>query len=61
MPNGLNFDNSLQKAIISVESIRFSVALKYFSLIDSFTAQLSSYASRSKEDVAQALQRFTDR
>ncbi len=61
LPNGLNFDNSLQKAIISVESIRFSVALKYFSLIDSFTAQLSSYASRSKDDVAQALQKFTDR
>lgn len=55
------FNNSIQKAIVSVESIRFAVALKYFSLLDSFTTQLSSYASMPKDVVAKKLKNFVDR
>ena len=55
------FNNSIQKAIVSVESIRFAVALKYFSLIDSFIWQLSSYASMPKDVVEQKLKMFVER
>jgi hypothetical protein len=55
------FDNSIQKAIVSVESIRFAVALKYFSLIDSFIGQLSSYASVDKAVVSEKLKSFAER
>lgn len=56
-----SFNNSIQKAIVSVESIRFAVALKYFSLIDSFIGQLSSYASLPKETVSEKLKMFVER
>lgn len=56
-----SLNNSIQKAIVSVESIRFAVALKYFSLLDSFVTQLSSYSSTSKDVVAQKLQMFVNR
>ena len=55
------FNNSIQKAIVSVESIRFAVALKYFSLIDSFIGQLSSFASMNKELVSEKLKTFVER
>ncbi len=55
------FDNSLQKAIISIESVRFATALKFFSSLDSFLAQLSSYTSTNKEELEVQLQDFIKR
>lgn len=55
------FDNSLQKAIISIESVRFATALKFFSSLDSFLAQLSSYTSTNKDDLNTQLQEFIKR
>lgn len=59
--NKETFDNSIQKAIVSVESIRFAVALKYFSMIDSFRTQLASYSSKNKEYVKEKLDLFVSR
>ncbi len=53
-----SFNNSIQRAIVSVESIKFAVALKYFSLLDSFITQLSSYASMNKDVVREKLKMF---
>lgn len=58
---GVFFDNSLQKAIISIESVRFTTALKFFSILDSFVGQLSSYTSTDKTILANDLEGFIDR
>jgi hypothetical protein len=55
------FDNSLQKAIISIESVRFATALKFFSILDSFVGQLSSYTSVDKNSLSTDLQTFIER
>lgn len=55
------FNNSLQKAIMSIESVRFATALNFFSALDSFTSQLSSYASVSKPDLETTLEEFMQR
>ena len=58
---GVFFNNSLQKAIISIESVRFTTALKFFSVLDSFLTQLSSYASVPKDVLGDQLNGFLDR
>ncbi len=55
------FDNSLQKAIISIESVRFATALKFFSVLDSFLSQLSSYSSINKQALSGQLDTFIKR
>lgn len=55
------FDNSLQKAIVSIESVRFATAMKFFSVLDSFLSQLSSYSSINKETLETQLWEFIKR
>ena len=57
----LNFEWSLQKAIVTMESVRFVVALKYFSLLDTFITQIASRASMSKEEVRSTIDKFVGR
>lgn len=58
---GVFFDNSLQKAIVSIESVRFATAMKFFSILDSFVAQLSSVTSTNKEQLATDIETFISR
>lgn len=55
------FNNSLQRAIVSIESVRFATALNFFSALDSFMTQLSASASRSKTELTNTLEFFLNR
>lgn len=44
-------DNSLQKSLIAVEAIRFSTALTFFSNLDTFIQQFSSFVSLNATQV----------
>jgi hypothetical protein len=61
LAKGVFFDNSLQKSIVSIESLRFTTALKFFAVLDSFLTQLSSVTSVGKVDLQGELQKFIDR
>lgn len=54
-------DNSLQKSLIAVEAIRFSTALTFFSNLDTFTQQFSSFISLNSEQVASLLESYRTR
>lgn len=55
------FNNSLQKGVISIESVRFATALNFFSSLDSFMTQLSAITSVSKSELADMMDIFIKR
>lgn len=61
MSEGTTFNNSIQKAIVSIESVRFATALNFFSSLDSFMTQLSSRASINKIDLTKMVDVFMQR
>lgn len=54
-------DNSLQKSLIAVEAIRFSTALTFFSNLDTFVQQFSSFVSLSQSQVENMLTAYRTR
>lgn len=54
-------DNSLQKSLLAVEAIRFSTALTFFSNLDTFIQQFSSFISLSSNQVTTILDLYRSR
>ena len=54
-------DNSLQRSLIAIEAIRFSTALTYFSNLDTFLKQFSSFVSITPEQVTLILDAYKKR
>ncbi|MBP6910152.1 hypothetical protein KBC03_00975, partial [Patescibacteria group bacterium] len=54
-------DNSLQKSLVAVEAIRFSTAMTFFSNLDTFLQQFSSFVSLSPEQVAALIDVYKSR
>lgn len=61
LSEGWWFNNSLQKGIISIESVRFATALNFFSSLDSFMTQLSALTSVNKAELADMIDVFIKR
>jgi len=54
-------DNSLQKSLIAVEAIRFSTALTFFSNLDTFLQQFSSFVSVSPTQAREIMNAYKER
>lgn len=54
-------DNSLQKSLIAVEAIRFSTALTFFSNLDTFIQQFSSFVSLNPTQIGDILAAYKSR
>lgn len=54
-------DNSLQKSLVAVEAIRFSTALTFFSNLDTFLQQFSSFVSLNSQQVSALLEAYKNR
>lgn len=54
-------DNSLQSSLLAVEAIRFSTALTFFSNLDTFIQQFSSFISLNPSQVSNILKEYKER
>lgn len=61
LSEGWWFNNSIQKGIISIESVRFATALNFFSSLNSFMTQLSAITSVSQDKLSEMIDVFIKR
>ncbi len=61
LSEGGGFNNSIQKGIVSIESVRFATALNFFSSLKSFMTQLSAITSVSEAELAEMVDVFIKR
>lgn len=59
--NTIASDNEIQRALLSIESIKFYTAMKVFSFLSSFVQGLSAYLSESQDSMMKRMKYYIDR